>query len=190
MRFIHTSDWHLGKNLEGHSRLEEQEMFCDDFVKIVNDNDIDMIVIAGDIYDTANPPAEAEKLFYNTVSRLANNGERCVVMISGNHDSPERLEAAITPLAYEQGIIVLGYPLSNTENGKYEGFEIVEAKEGCLKLIINGEKATIITLPYPSEKRLNEAIEAETMRIDRRLILRKWSENYLENYRKILKKIL
>lgn len=157
MKFIHTSDWHLGKSLEGHSRLEEQEQFCDDFVKLVNDNDIDMIIIAGDIYDTSNPPAQAEKLFYKTVSRLANNGERCVLIISGNHDNPERL-AAITPLAHEQGIIVLGYPLSSTEKAKYEGFEILESKEGCLKLEIKGEKATIITLPYPSEKRLNEAI--------------------------------
>lgn len=157
MKFIHTSDWHLGKSLEGHSRLEEQEQFCDDFVKLVNDNDIDMVIIAGDIYDTSNPPAQAEKLFYKTVSRLANNGERCVLIISGNHDNPERL-AAITPLAHEQGIIVLGYPLSSTEKAKYEGFEILEAKEGCLKVEIKGEKATIITLPYPSEKRLNEAI--------------------------------
>ena len=157
MKFIHTSDWHLGKSLEGHSRLEEQEQFCDDFVKLVNDNDIDMVIIAGDIYDTSNPPAQAEKLFYKTVSRLANNGERCVLIISGNHDNPERL-AAITPLAHEQGIIVLGYPLSSTEKAKYKGFEILEAKEGCLKVEIKGEKATIITLPYPSEKRLNEAI--------------------------------
>lgn len=157
MKFIHTSDWHLGKSLEGHSRLEEQEKFCDDFVKLVDDNDIDMVIIAGDVYDTSNPPAKAEKLFYKTVSRLANNGERCVLVISGNHDNPERL-AAITPLTHEQGIIILGYPLSFTEKAKYKGFEIIEAKEGCLKIDINGERATIITLPYPSEKRLNEAI--------------------------------
>ena len=157
MKFIHTSDWHLGKSLEGHSRLEEQEKFCDDFVKLVDDNDIDMVIIAGDVYDTSNPPAKAEKLFYKTVSRLANNGERCVLVISGNHDNPERL-AAITPLTHEQGIIILGYPLSFTEKAKYKGFEIIEAKEGCLKIDIDGERATIITLPYPSEKRLNEAI--------------------------------
>lgn len=157
MRFIHTSDWHLGKSLEGHSRLKEQEKFCEDFINLVNDNDIDLVIIAGDIYDTSNPPAQAEKLFYKTVSRLANNGQRCVLVISGNHDNPERL-AAITPLAHEQGIIVLGYPLSSTKKAKYNRFEIIEAKNGCLKLEINEEKVTIITLPYPSEKRLNEAI--------------------------------
>lgn len=157
MRFIHTSDWHLGKNLEGKSRLEEQEKFCEDFINIVNENNIDMVVIAGDIYDTSNPPAQAEKLFYKTVSKLSNNGKRCVLIISGNHDNPERLGAA-TPLAHEQGIIILGNPLSSTQVASYDGFEILEAKEGCVKVKVKDEEAVIITLPYPSEKRLNEVI--------------------------------
>ena len=161
MRFIHTSDWHLGKNLEGHSRIEEQKMFCSDFVKIVEDNDIDMVVIAGDIYDTANPSAEAEKLFYSTVSKIAANAKISVFMITGTPDSPERIEAA-SPLAFEQGILLFGNPLSKTSTGKFEGFEIVEAKKGMTKLIINREKVNVLTLPYPSEKRLNDAFEAET----------------------------
>ena len=157
MKFIHTSDWHIGKNLEGHSRLEEQEKFCDDFVKIVEENNIDMVIIAGDVYDTSNPPAGAETLFYKTICRLADDGNRCVLVIAGNHDNPERL-SAVSPLAKELGIIILGYPLSSTTESKYKGFEITEAGEGYLKLNIGGEKATIITLPYPSEKRLNDAI--------------------------------
>ena len=157
MKFIHTSDWHIGKNLEGHSRLEEQEKFCDDFVKIVEENNIDMVIIAGDVYDTSNPPAGAETLFYKTICRLADDGKRCVLVIAGNHDNPERL-SAVSPLAKEQGIIILGYPLSSTTESKYKGFEITEAGRGYLKLNIGGEKATIITLPYPSEKRLNDAI--------------------------------
>lgn len=162
MKFIHTSDWHIGKNLEGHSRLEEQEKFCEDFIKIVEQNDIDMVIIAGDVYDTSNPPAAAETLFYKTVSRLADDGNRCVLIIAGNHDNPERL-SAVSPLAKEQGIIILGYPLSKASEEKYKGYEIVEATEGCLKLDIKGEKVTLITLPYPSEKRLNDIIKnAET----------------------------
>ena len=157
MKFIHTSDWHIGKNLEGHSRLEEQEKFCDDFVKIVEENNIDMVIIAGDVYDTSNPPAGAETLFYKTICRLADDGNRCVLVIAGNHDNPERL-SAVSPLAKEQGIIILGYPLSSTTESKYKGFEITEAGRGYLKLKIGGEKATIITLPYPREKRLNDAI--------------------------------
>ena len=119
MKFIHTSDWHLGKTLEGNSRLEEQEMFLNDFVDIVEQNDIDMVIIAGDIYDTSNPPAAAEKLFYKTACRLADDGNRCVIVISGNHDNPERL-SAITPLAEEMGILVFGYPLSKTNKAKYK----------------------------------------------------------------------
>ncbi|MPM23593.1 Nuclease SbcCD subunit D [bioreactor metagenome] len=158
MKFIHTSDWHIGKNLEGHSRLEEQEKFCNDFIKIVEENNIDMVIIAGDVYDTSNPPAGAETLFYKTVSRLADDGNRCVLIIAGNHDNPERL-SAVSPLAKEQGIIILGYPLSSATEETYKGYEIVKASEGCLKLNIKGEKVTVITLPYPSEKRLNDAIK-------------------------------
>lgn len=69
MKFIHTSDWHLGKTLEGNSRLEEQEMFLNDFVDIVEQNDIDMVIIAGDIYDTSNlqllPKSYFIKLYAN-----------------------------------------------------------------------------------------------------------------------------
>ena len=64
MRILHTADWHLGKNLEGHSRLDEQEEFLEDIIKIVNDEKVDLVIIAGDIYDTSTPPARAEMLFY------------------------------------------------------------------------------------------------------------------------------
>lgn len=158
MRFIHTSDWHLGKTLEGHSRIEEQEKFCEDFIKLVEEKNIDLVIIAGDIYDTYNPPAQAERLFYKTVSQLADNGRRCVFIISGNHDNPDRLSAAI-PLAHDQGIIILGKPNSSTNKRKYEKFEITEVKEGCTKLNISGEQVVIVSLPYPSEKRLNEVIK-------------------------------
>lgn len=63
MKIIHTADWHLGKNLEGHSRLPEQEKFLSDFVRICRDEEADLILIAGDIYDNYNPPAMAEQLF-------------------------------------------------------------------------------------------------------------------------------
>jgi len=157
MKFIHTSDWHLGKHLEGHSRLPEQEKFLEDFVDTVEENNIDMVIIAGDIYDTSNPPAQAEKLFYKTIKRLSNNGTRPVLIIAGNHDNPERLSAA-SPLAYEHGIMIMGNPKSKVETGKYKGFSILESGEGFVEVEINEEKAVILTLPYPSEKRLNEVL--------------------------------
>ncbi|HSQ33272.1 MAG TPA: exonuclease subunit SbcD, partial [Peptostreptococcaceae bacterium] len=157
MKFIHTSDWHLGKHLEGHSRLPEQEMFLEDFANTVEEKNIDMVIIAGDIYDTSNPPAVAEKLFYKTIKRLANNGKRPVLIIAGNHDNPERLSAA-SPLAHEHGIMIMGNPKSKVETGVYPGFSILESGEGYLEIDINKEKAVILTLPYPSEKRLNEVL--------------------------------
>ncbi|MGL4946102.1 MAG: exonuclease subunit SbcD, partial [Cetobacterium sp.] len=58
MRILHTSDWHLGKKLEGQSRILEQKMFIDDLEKIVIEENIDCILLAGDVYDTYNPSAE------------------------------------------------------------------------------------------------------------------------------------
>ena len=71
MRILHTADWHLGKNLEGQSRMDEQELFLKDFIDIVEKNNIDMIIIAGDVYDSPNPPARAEKMFYDTLKQLS-----------------------------------------------------------------------------------------------------------------------
>lgn len=157
MRILHTSDWHLGKCLEGYSRLEEQQQFIQELLTIADDNNVDMILIAGDIYDNNNPSAAAEKLFYSSAKKLSLNGKRPIVIIAGNHDNPERLTAA-NPLAYEHGIIILGTPKSVAQVGKYKGYNIISSSEGCLEIELKAEKIVIITLPYPTEKRLDEFI--------------------------------
>lgn len=157
LRILHTSDWHLGKNLEGYSRLEEQELFLDDFIKVVAENDIDLVIIAGDIYDNSNPPAKAENLFYRALNRISQGGKRGILIISGNHDNPERLVAA-NPLAKEQGVIMVALPKSIVPIGVYGEIEVIDSCEGCIEIRIKDENAVIITLPYPSEKRLNEII--------------------------------
>ena len=103
MRILHTSDWHLGRNLEGRSRLPEQEQFIAELVDIVSEEDIQVILVAGDVFDTYNPSADAENLFYDALERLSGNGKRAVLAIAGNHDSPDRLRAA-NPLALQHGI--------------------------------------------------------------------------------------
>ena len=157
MRILHTADWHLGKNLEGHSRLKEQEAFLNDFVNIVEDKHIDLVIIAGDVYDTSNPPAQAEKLFYDTLKKISKNGERIILVIAGNHDNPERLVAA-GPLAMEHGIIMVGTPKTVVRVGQYGKHEIIASGEGYIEVAIGEEKAVILTVPYPSEKRLNEVL--------------------------------
>jgi len=165
MRILHTSDWHLGKTLEQYSRLEEQEEFLEEFIEIVGNNNIDLVLIAGDIYDNGNPPAKAEAMFYSTIKRITSGGKTAVLVVAGNHDNPERLVAA-SPLAYKHGAILLGEPKSIARQGDFGefnsdnkcDFEIIESGEGYLELSIRGEKAVVITLPYPSEKRLNEVL--------------------------------
>ena len=160
MRIIHTGDWHLGKNLEGFSRMEEQEAFLNDFVQIVIENNVDLVLIAGDIYDSSNPPARAEKMFYDTLKKLSSDGERISLVIAGNHDNPERLVAA-GPLAKDHGIVMVGTPKTIIETGEYGKHKVVASGEGFVEMEINGEKIVVITVPFPSEKRLNEVIYGE-----------------------------
>ena len=155
MKIIHTADWHLGKNLEGHSRLPEQELFLKDFVRICEREQADLILIAGDIYDNYNPPAMAEQLFYDTLKQLSRDGACMTVIISGNHDNPERLTAS-GPLAQEHGIVMAGTPNTVVPPGQYGKNRITGSGPGYIHAEIAGEKADILLVPFPSEKRLGE----------------------------------
>lgn len=137
--------------------MDEQEEFLNDFIEIVEENNIDLIMIAGDVYDSSNPPARAEKMFYDTLKRLSKNGERLTLVIAGNHDNPDRLVAA-GPLAREHGIIMVGTPKTIVQCGDYGKHKILDSGEGFIEIEINNEKTVILTVPYPSEKRLNEVI--------------------------------
>src|SRR5579872_1513255 len=108
MKILHTADWHLGKRLENFSRFEEQVEVLDEICQIADNESADVVIIAGDLFDTFNPTSEAVDLFYKTLKRLANDGKRAVVAIAGNHDSPERIEAP-DPLARECGIVFAGF---------------------------------------------------------------------------------
>lgn len=145
MRILHTADWHFGRTLEGRSRLEEQAAFVDELVRIVQEEQIDLVLIAGDVYDSVNPPSSAEKLFYECLSRLADGGQRHVAVIAGNHDSPERLTAA-APLATGYGITLLGLPVASPSR-----FAVPRT----------GEQVVLYALPYPSESRLGELLSGE-----------------------------
>ncbi|WP_208915103.1 exonuclease SbcCD subunit D [Paenibacillus uliginis] len=144
MRILHTGDWHLGRTLEGRSRLAEQEAFLDELVRMADDQHADLILMAGDVYDSVNPPAAAEQLFYDAAARLTDGG-RPLVVIAGNHDQPERV-SSVTPLVAKRGITLVGLPSAETVT--------VTASR-------TGEIAKIAALPYPSEARLNELLTAD-----------------------------
>jgi len=164
MRILHTSDWHLGKPLEQVSRIEEQKEFIDFLCRMVEEKSVDLVLVAGDIYDTYNPSAAAEELFYEAMDRLSDRGKRAVVVIAGNHDNPERLCAA-SPLAYKSGVILLGYPRSDAGTlGISRGrIRLVASGPGWLELGVPGcrHHAVIITLPFPSEARLEEVLSQQ-----------------------------
>ncbi|WP_406482447.1 exonuclease SbcCD subunit D [Streptomyces platensis] len=90
MRFLHTSDWHLGRSFHRVNLLSAQRAFLDHLVETVRAREIDAVLVAGDVYDRAVPPLAAVELFDEALHRLAGLGVP-TVMISGNHDSARRL---------------------------------------------------------------------------------------------------
>lgn len=89
-RFIHTSDWHLGRLLSGMRLIDDQAHALDGLVQLVEAERPDAVLISGDVYDRAVPPAEAVELLDDTLTRIARTGTPAFV-IAGNHDSPERI---------------------------------------------------------------------------------------------------
>ncbi|RKN12405.1 exonuclease SbcCD subunit D [Streptomyces radicis] len=90
MRFLHTSDWHLGRSLHRVGLLDAQAAFLDHLIDTARSEAVDAVLVAGDVYDRAVPPLAAVELFDDALHRLAALGVP-TVMISGNHDSPRRL---------------------------------------------------------------------------------------------------
>ncbi len=93
MRLLHTSDWHLGHRFHGRMRHEEQACFLDWLLEQIKQQAVEVLLVAGDIFDTTTPGSRAQGLYYNFLHRLAGSVCRHVVIIGGNHDSPSLLEA-------------------------------------------------------------------------------------------------
>ena len=106
MRILHTSDWHLGRSFGPVSLHAEQAAFLDWLVGVVVAERVDLVVVAGDLYDRAIPPTESVALLRDTLDRLVAHHVR-VVAIAGNHDGPERV-AAYDGLTDRSGVIVRG----------------------------------------------------------------------------------
>lgn len=91
---IHTADWHLGQSFYGYSRKNEHEYFLNQLLELLTEKEADALFISGDIFDTSNPSAESQSMYYSFLSRLASLKRPLQVIITaGNHDSAARLEA-------------------------------------------------------------------------------------------------
>lgn len=161
MRILHTADWHFGKTIEGRDRLPEQAAFVEELCALCAAEKIDLVLVAGDVFQSPNPSAAAEELFYSAVDRLADHGRRGIVIVAGNHDNPDRLCAA-SPLAGRLGITLAGLPkeaLGATAPVSGKVYRVTGG-QAWLELAVPGVEhtAVIAALPYPSEGRLKEIL--------------------------------
>lgn len=173
MKILHTADWHLGKKLDHFSRLEEQRLVMHEICDIADQQQADVVIVAGDLFDTFNPPVEAIDLLYKTLKRLTNNGKRPVIAIAGNHDSPDRIDAP-NPLARECGILFVGNPEVTIPKIAIEnGFEIIQSASGfiAIQLPQYDYPIRIITTPYANEQRLKTYLGAENKEVQLNQVL-------------------
>ena len=93
LKLLHTSDWHIGRTLYGRKRYEEFEAFMSWLAETIQQNEIDALLVAGDVFDTSAPSNRAQELYYRFLCRVAASSCRHVVVVAGNHDSPSFLNA-------------------------------------------------------------------------------------------------
>jgi DNA repair protein SbcD/Mre11 len=137
VRLLHTSDWHVGKAIRGRSRADEHRAVLAEIAGVADQRDVDLVIVAGDLFDTAAPTAEAEAIVYRALLDLAAGG-RPVVVVAGNHDSAQRL-AAVAPLSQASGIHVAAAIRPAADGG------VLEVEAGS-------ETALVALLPFPSQR--------------------------------------
>ena len=145
MRVLHTSDWHVGRAVRGRGRDDEHRAVLAEITGIVREEGVDLVLVAGDIFDHQSPSATSEDIVYEALLGMTQAGAQ-VVMIAGNHDHPERLDA-IRPLLKLAGVHV-GAKLHRPEDG---GVVSITAR--------SGESARVALLPWPSRSKIVTADE-------------------------------
>jgi exonuclease SbcD len=184
MKILHTADWHLGKRLDDRSRLEEQQVVLQEICEIAEREGVDAVLVAGDLFDTFNPPTEAVDLLYSTLKRLTADGHRPVIAIAGNHDSPDRIEAP-DPLARACGIIFAGYPHTLVPPFALNtGLRVLQSDKGFVELQLPGAEIPlrILFTPYANEYRLKTFLGLEESEEELRLLLQERWQALADRY--------
>jgi DNA repair protein SbcD/Mre11 len=152
VKLLHTADWHAGRSLHGLDRTPEIREVLQEIADIARAEAVDLILVAGDIFDNKNPSAEAESAVYDFFSSMQDIPS---VVIAGNHDSPQRLEA-LRHLLKLANVYVVGQPRIASQGGVFD-------------LLIKNEVARIAALPFVSERRLIKVAELLDMDIGQQL---------------------
>jgi len=100
MKVLHTSDWHIGRTLHGRKRYEESEAFLNWLAGLIESEAIDVLLVAGDVFDNSTPSNTAQEIYYRFLCRVAASSNRHIVVTAGNHDSPTFLNAPRELLKY------------------------------------------------------------------------------------------
>lgn len=150
MKILHTSDWHLGRSLYGRKRYEEFSAFLDWLTQTIEDEKVDALLVAGDVFDTSTPSNRAQTLYYRFLCRIAASCCRHVVVIAGNHDSPSFLNAP-KELLRALNIYVVG--------------SMTDALDDEVIVLYTDDKpeAIVCAVPYLRDKDIRTAEPGETI---------------------------
>lgn len=142
MRILHTADWHIGQYFFGYNRKEEHRYFLNWLIQTIKQQKVDTLLVAGDVFDSPNPSAESQKLYYHFLRDVtAENPNLQIIIIAGNHDSAARLEST-NPLLQEMNISVIGV-IHKTSEGE------IDCRQLFVPLTKNNEtEAWCIAVPY------------------------------------------
>jgi exonuclease SbcD len=144
MRILHTADWHVGRLLRGRSRADEHAAVLAEIAGVAAAETVDLVIVAGDLFDTAAPSPESERIVYQALLDLAGTGAS-VVVIAGNHDSDRRLQA-VAPLL-DLGHVITRPVFARPDAG---GVVTVTSRDGS-------ETALVATLPFLSQRHVIRA---------------------------------
>ena len=153
MKIIHTADWHIGQRLHERKRTDEHKEFLDWLLNTIQEHQVELLLVSGDIFDTALPSSEATNLYYQFLYRLYNETEAYAVITAGNHDSPRHLEA----------------PREFLEMGRIYVIGTAEAPPKCVLTIPPNEpRVAVAAVPFLSESDLRHlSYETEVDRNER-----------------------
>jgi DNA repair protein SbcD/Mre11 len=151
MKFLHTSDWHLGRSLYGRKRYNEFSAFLDWLSNTIEEEGIDALLVAGDVFDTSTPSNRAQELYYRFLCRVSASYCRHIVVIAGNHDSPSFLNAP-KELLRALNVYVVG---SMTENPEDEVIVLHDEQ--------NRPQAIVCAVPYLRDKDIRTVEPGETI---------------------------
>ncbi|HEX5096039.1 MAG TPA: exonuclease subunit SbcD, partial [Acidimicrobiia bacterium] len=137
MKILHTSDWHVGKLLRGHSRLDEHRAVLDEIVTVAGEEAVDLVLVTGDLFDSAAPPPDAQRVVWDALLALRATGAQ-VVAIGGNHDNQHAFDAW-APVFAAAGVTLLGHATRPADGGVVE-------------IAAAGERAVCVLVPFVSQR--------------------------------------